>query len=183
MDEREKLLSSSYEELGVPDDADELDVFSYAFKLTRKGKEKWGTVANYIAIRLKIFKDDDNIYFADTSDVIKIPVTAIKAVNSINKRLGFLGWNKDVKPTSPEYKPYKITVNNMGVLFVKWCFSVNLILDGEEYEIIIPPYENEILRKYVDLEQVTGATDEAAEDTENAASETAERLNDDEIKG
>lgn len=183
MEEREKLQTDSYKELDVPDNAEELDVFCYPFKYTRKGKEKWGNgLSQYVAIRVKIFKDDDNLYFADTSEVIKIPVTAVRAVNSINKRLGFLGWNKAAKPNSPEYKPYKITANNMGVLFVKWCFFVNLILDGEEYEIIIPPYENEILRKYVDLEQaMSEVTEDAAEDTENAMSETEEQLNDNEI--
>ncbi len=168
----EKLQNSSYEELGVPADADELDVFSYAFKYNRKGKERCGTVANYITISVKIFKDEDSLYFADTSEVIKIPLSAVKTVDSINKRLSFMGWSKDQKPNSPEYKPYKIRVNNMGILFVKWCLSVKLILDGEEFEIIIPPYESEILKKYVDIEQSAAPVTEQT--TENDAEEAAE---------
>ena len=112
--------------------------------------------------------------------MIKIPLAAVGAVNVINKRLGFIGWSKEQTPNSPEYKPYKITVNNMGGLFVKWCFSVNLNLDGEEYEIIIPPYENEILRKYVDVEQTADAVTEEA--TEETTEHFTEQPTDDEIK-
>lgn len=159
LDESEKILNASYEELGVPSDADEIDVFSFPFKYNRKGKVVNGSpIAQYMAFSMKIFGDDDNIYFADAVNVIKIPRSSVTKTDVISKRVSFIGWTKEQSYKSPDYKPYKIRVNNVGALFIKWCYSVSLLLDGEEMEIIIPPYEQETLEKYIKL------NDDAAND-------------------
>ena len=148
-DECEKLQNEGYLELGVPSDADTIDIFGFAFKYNRKCKAVQANVfAKYISISVKIFANDDALYFADTSDLIKIPRSAVMGVTPINKTLSFVGWNKTQSYKSKLYKPYKIRANNYGTLFIKGCYSVGLLLGGEETEIVIPPYENEILAKY-----------------------------------
>lgn len=144
------IHSDSYEELGVPSDADSLDVLCFPYKLNRKGKEKNGCqFAQYVPIDYKIFKQDDNLYFADVNDLIQIPLSAVTGASYVPKRVAFYGWNKDDKLNSEKYKPYKIRANNYGALFMKGYISVNLLLDGEQKEIVIPLYEQEVIEKYI----------------------------------
>lgn len=157
IDECDNIHNGSYEELGVPSDADSLDVLCFPYKLNRKGKEKNGCqFAQYVPIRYKIFKQDDNLYFADVNDLIKIPLSAVMGASYVPKRVAFYGWTKDETFRSPKYKPYKIRANNFGALFMKGYISVNLILDGEENEIIIPLYEQDVIEKYVPVNYTVG---------------------------
>lgn len=154
VDDREKLQKDSYKELGVPNDADDIDVFCYPFKYTKRGKEKYGSpFAKYVTISHKIFKDDDNLYFADITNVIKIPLSAVTETYVMAKSVNFWGWTKPEPFNSKEYKLYKIRANQFGAMFVKGCYCINLLLDGNEFEIIIPPYEWQVLEKYIELPQ------------------------------
>lgn len=152
VEEKESVQKVSYDELGVPADADEIDVFCFGYKLTKKGKPKSANpFAQYVTLNLKIFQHDDNICFADTGDLIEIPRSAITETYVLAKRVTFYGWTKEQSYKSQEYKPYKIRANNYGTLFIKGCYCIVLQLDGEQYEIIIPPYEWQVLEKYVEL--------------------------------
>ncbi|MDE6201326.1 MAG: hypothetical protein K2M47_05580 [Clostridiales bacterium] len=150
IDECDNVNNSSYDELGVPSDADSIDVLCFPYKLSRKGKEKNGCqFAQYIPISYKIFKQDDDLYFADVSDLIKVPLSAVTGANYVPKRVMFYGWTKDDTFNSPKYKPYKIRANNFGALFMKGYISVSLLLDGEQKEIVMPLYEQDVIEKYI----------------------------------
>ncbi|MDE5593938.1 MAG: hypothetical protein K2I75_08415 [Clostridiales bacterium] len=157
LDECDNMHNGCYEELGVPSDADGIDVLCYPYKLNRKGKEKNGCqFAQYVPINYKIFKQDDGLYFADVNDLIQIPLSAVKEANYVPKRVVFYGWTKDDKFNSEKYKPYKIRANNYGALFMKGYIAVSLLLDGEEKEIIIPLYEQDVIEKYVAVNYTVG---------------------------
>lgn len=155
IDEREKLQNGSYDELGVPTDADDIDVFCYPFKYNKRGKEKFGSpFAKYVTISHKVFVRDDNLYFADITNLVKIPLSAITETYVMAKSVNFYGWTKKQNFNSKEYKLYKIRSNNFGAMFVKGCYCINLLLDGSEFEIIIPPYEWQVLEKYIQLPKI-----------------------------
>ncbi len=148
--ENEKIQKRSYEELGVPEDADAIDVLTHPFKINKKGKILNGNpLAKHININLKIFKYNDCLFFADTSDLIKIPLSSVITATAVNKRVNFYGWNKEKPYNAQEFKPYKIMANNMGTMVIKGYYSITVLSDGEEREIIIPAYEKDILIKYV----------------------------------
>ena len=155
--DNESANNGSYAELGVPEGADSIDILCFPYKLNRKGKEKNGCqFAQYVPINYKVFKQDDSLYFADVNDLMQIPLSAVKDANYIPKRVAFYGWTKDDNFNSPKYKPYKIRANNVGALFMKGYISVSLLLDGEENEIIIPLYEQDVIEKYVPVNYTVG---------------------------
>ncbi|MDE6618763.1 MAG: hypothetical protein K2K13_07050 [Clostridiales bacterium] len=157
INDTENVNNGSYDELGVPSDADSIDVLCFPYKLNRKGKERNGCqFAQYVPINYKIFKQDDGLYFADVNDLIQIPLSAVKDATYVPKTVAFYGWTKDDKFNSPKYKPYKIRANNFGALFIKGYISVNLLLDEEEKEIIIPLYEQDVIEKYVPVNYTVG---------------------------
>ncbi len=144
----EKTYGQCYEELQVPQTADEINVFSTIYKITRSGKQKNASFATFVAYDLKVFVENDCLCIADLTTVTAIPLSQITGIFGVNKRAAFANWTKPEKFNSRKYKPYKIRQNNM-FYFVKPYYSLRFTSSGEEYEIIIPPYELETIQKYV----------------------------------
>ena len=75
----------------------------------------------------------------------KVPVTTVEqmteAIRTVKKRIRFAGWNKDERPESKRYKPYKLGRNQYGCVICRWYHILELELDGETYGVYFPPYE------------------------------------------
>ena len=151
--ERERLNARCFEELGVPQTADEIDVFCETF-IERKGKPRKVGMYQYVNISYKIFRDGENLYLADTDGVYAFPISNFFEIMTVRKNALFWGWNKDEPNNKPPYKQYKVRRNNYGVLFVKPHYYVKLFAFNEEYTIVIPSYELETLQKYITLSVV-----------------------------
>lgn len=151
----EKLTERCYEDLGVPDGAGNIDIFIEAFK-SKNGKVKKATsLFRYLNIDCKIYRDDYNLYLADISKVYAFPLSNLKEIVAVNKNATFNGWHKQEPFNKGYYKQFKIKCNNYGTFFVKPHYSIRFTAFGEEYEIVIPGYELENFKKYVNL-NVTG---------------------------
>ena len=149
--ERERLIARCFEDLGVPQTADDIDVFCETFK-EKKGKTKkvW-SLYRYINMSCKIYRDGDNLYLADTDGVYAFPISSFFEIMTVRKNALFMGWNKDVPFNKPPYKQYKVRRNNYGVFFVKPHYYIKFLAFNEEYALVIPSYELEILQKYLTL--------------------------------
>jgi len=150
MEEHEKAEKRCFDDLGVPENADDIDAFTFPFRYNRKGAERSANpIARYLNTKFKIFKRGDKLCLADVSDLTGIPLSSIITAVYVNKRASFSGWNKPLPRDAEPYKPYKIIESNTGAMSVKGYYSVTVLLNGEESEIIIPSYEGETLKKYV----------------------------------
>lgn len=151
LEDYEKTISKSYEDLRVPAESDSIDVFSYGYKI-KNGKVRDGSgFAKYAVVAVKIFKENDMLCFADTSTVTAIPLSSIQGVFKINKNATFMNWTKEEAHNKGRFKPYKIRVNNYGTYFIKPYYSVRVVLSGEEYEIVLPGYELEVFLSYANV--------------------------------
>ena len=154
LEESKKLNSHCYEELGVPADADTIDIFSVAGKL-KKGKVMPATYYQYTNVACKIYNDSNNLYIADTIAVYRFPLNSFTHIVTRNKNTTFNTWNKDEGFNQGIYKQYKVRRNNFG-FFIKPYHSVQFFAFNEEYEIVIPSYELQTLLKYVNLNVTYG---------------------------
>lgn len=144
-EDSDELIQKALEDLKVPLDAKKIDIFIYPYKIkTSKEKQvKSLQMFKYINYEFNVFNEADKLCFADSNQVIAIPLSSINKIFEINKKVSFFGWNKIEKYNKGEYKKYKITANNYGTLFIKTYYS---IIINEEYELLIPGYEiNQIL--------------------------------------
>ncbi|MCH5161484.1 MAG: hypothetical protein J1G04_05580 [Clostridiales bacterium] len=149
--EQERLNARCFEDLGVPQTADDIDVFCEVFKEKNgKAKKVW-SIYQYINISLKIYRDGENLYLADTDGVYAFPISSFFEIMTVRKSALFSGWNKDEPFNKPPYKQYKVRRNNYGVLFVKPHYYIKFIAFNEEYVLVIPSYELETLQKYLTL--------------------------------
>lgn len=126
--------------LHIPADCADIDIFCRQYKL-KNGKEVRGNhFFDYLNLSLWVFKEGENLCFADTSGVYGIPISSITEIVLIKKSVMVPQWNKDESVKAEKYKKY-VKMNNYGAYFIKPHYSVRFSRHGEEWEILIPAYD------------------------------------------
>ena len=136
-----EFTEECFSELGVPNDAKQADIFTKPYKM-KNGKEKRASGwFEYVNQEVHLFLEGNMLCIADVNNVIGIPIEDMTGIYTINKRVSFLGWNKEEAFNKTPYKQYKMTSNQYGVIFIKTHYSLRFSSFGEEYEILFPAHE------------------------------------------
>jgi hypothetical protein len=148
-----------YEELSVPEDARDLDILFFHYKVKNgeiKPCEKGIMPTPYVNFAVKAFTDNDILYLASLDIKYAIPLSLISRIRTVKKRISILGWNKDIGINEGIYKQYKLTNSNLGLICCKRFHVIEINHNSETYVIYIPDYE------LPQIEQLTGlkATEE-----------------------
>ena len=148
--ELENVVIATFSGLGVPQTAEEISVVASFFKVNKKGKEKPVSVLmKYNVHEMRIYADEDRLYFADMDGVTAIPFSEISEITENKKRVQFPEWTKRESPRSKKYKPYKVRAFQYG--YTVKTYSMQIVKDGEELEVIVPNYELETLKNFVSV--------------------------------
>ncbi len=148
----QSIANSIYAELGVPAQAPFVDILSFQYKIKEgklKPKNKEGKTVPFINIAFKIHTDGQKLYLTETESKYAFDLKALKGIKIIKEKGFIQGWNKEVSFDDPEYEQYKITNNDHGIYFKKYCI-LELEHNGDGWEIYFPDYDLSI------VEQVTG---------------------------
>ena len=144
--EMQTAVEHSFENLGVPADASDISVIVYYFKNNKRGKER---AVSYASIEMKIYADSDNLYLADTGSVTAMPFSDIQKIVENKRRTQVPQWTKDESFRSKKYKPYKVKATQYGYMVKTYSMQINA--NGTELEVLIPNYELEILKTFVNV--------------------------------
>ena len=133
------------EELGIPEDAKDMDFLSFFY---REGEDGPFPIKpfDFMTLEMFAFADEKSLNIADYNDVYSISKSSIKEIEKIEKETTLLGWSKDESFDSPEYAEYEIKENEDGFIVIPYYYSVK-IEGEEEFELLIPPYEVEEFRR------------------------------------
>lgn len=140
----EGTASAIYKELSVPDDAKDIDILSFFYKVKDgeiKVQEKGMQVFQYFNPEFKIFADEENLYFANLEGKYAFPLSSIVKIHTVKKHIRIAGWNKDEKYNKGIYKQYKLTTDNYGCIHCKQYYILEIAYHGDSYGIYIPCYE------------------------------------------
>ena len=109
-----------------------------------------------------VFAENGYLCMADLHTVYKIaPLDSFKKIEYITRKSSFDFWTKDEDFDSPKYKEYKISSDKYEtVYYIKNLCSLQFELNGEEFELIIPPYD------IYAIEELTGLHPEYPQDEE-----------------
>ncbi|MBR1393265.1 MAG: hypothetical protein IJ561_05460 [Ruminococcus sp.] len=136
----ENLLQSIRETLGIPDDAQKIDVLAERYVMKDgKPKRKAVGLTEFDNIPMFTYIKDGRLCLADTSSVWEIPLSSLRSMELIKKRASFPDWTKPEPYDSKTYKPYKITTNQFGY-FAKYYRVEIRDLRGDFY-LLIPEYD------------------------------------------
>lgn len=147
---RDGICRAIYTDLGIPDDAQTVDVLMFRYK------EKDGEIKIYTTpaqsstcfnLESKLYADEENFYIADLEGKYAFPRASVRTLREVKKRISFPSWNKEEPFNQGIYKPYKLTANNYGVIFCKSYFILELEHNGEIWGIYFPAYEQPALEK------------------------------------
>ena len=140
----ESVSDAIFTNLGVPDNAKDVDIFLFFYKMKDgniKIHEKGLQIAPYINTVFKIFSDAENLYLANLEGKYAFPLSSIVKIHTVKKHIRFVGWNKEEKYNKGIYKQYKLTVDNYGVIHCKQYHILEVNHHGETFGIYFPCYE------------------------------------------
>ena len=138
----EGTANAIYNELSVPNDAKDVDILSFFYKIKNgemKPVEK--AFATHFNLEFKIFTDEENLYLANLEGKYAFPLSSIIKVHTVKKRIRIVGWNKEEKFNKGIYKQYKLTEDHYGSIHCNQYHILEINHQGESYGIYFPCYE------------------------------------------
>lgn len=145
-------------EFNIPDGAAEVDIISITYTEKDgiiKARLRNFSLTPYMNYVMRIFRDDDTLYLVDWEEKYAIPLSELRAIRTVNKRITLPMWNKEVEASRGEYKKYKLKIGNYGEVGVKSYHILEFFHGGTDWEIYFPCYELEIFEKITGLKADT----------------------------
>ncbi len=140
-------------ELSVPSDSKEVDVLFFHYKVKDgeiKVHGKATQMVQYLNLVFNIYADEENLYLANLECKYAFPLSSLKTIRTIKKRIHLPEWNKEEAFNKGIYKKYKLVSDKYGFIHCKSYHILELTHNGENYGIYFPNYELPI------FEEVTG---------------------------
>jgi hypothetical protein len=151
-DKYEAFNAEVKRELGIPEDAPQVDILTYMYSLDDKTKK---TV--YSGDTANVFIEDGKLCFWYGEAVVGFPMSEIEALVKVNEPITFEGWMPDDPHDSLKYAQYDIEKKEVDYdehYTMKGYYSLRLTHEGEPFELLFPLFDAEKLLKLLDLEIV-----------------------------
>ena len=150
----DRVTESVYEELGVPQNARDVDVLIFRYKL-KNGKPIPKTVglasSPFINTAVKIFIRDDHLCLADLEKTYAFHRSTLRAIRTVKKNILLPNWNKPTPPMEGHYKPYKMQVNQYGQVILRTYHILELEQNNQLYAIYFPAYDRPLFESATGL--------------------------------
>ena len=140
----EGMSNASYNELGVPADAENVDVLSFFYKVKDgeiKVQEKAMQVFQYFNLEYKLFADEENIYLSSLHEKFAFPRQSLNSIRTVQKHIRLMDWNKEEAFNKGIYKQYALTHDNYGCIHCKRYHILEIANNGETFGVYIPSYD------------------------------------------
>ena len=134
-------------ELNIPADADAINVLVGVEEVNKNGEVK---KTNYLPLNAFIFIEDKAICFAFIDALYKIPTSDIVDIKQ-NKKLTFVGWNKETEPKNNKYNDHKVVVQS-GMFYTTMTYNVIVDNGFNQLAIIIPCYDIKTIADLLEME-------------------------------
>lgn len=132
-------------ELGIPDNAVDMDFFSFFY---REGPEGIFAIKpfDYMTLEMFAYVEDGYLRIADYNDVYSVAISDMVSVERMDTEITVLGWSKDESFDSETYAEYGFYQNDAGFVVMPYYYVINVKVPAEEgeetdYALLIPPYE------------------------------------------
>ena len=142
--ELENGINMMFESMGVPTGAVDADVIMFRYKMKNGDMVVDAPPmlpAAYFNFACKAYGEGEFLCLADTENVFSFRKDEITGIHKVERRINMTSWNKEAAPTDPQFAKYGISIAKMGMITVPYYFAIDLVHDGESYEIYFPPYE------------------------------------------
>lgn len=148
------VVNNIYAELGVPASLPETDILSFCYKIKDgepHAKARGLEVTPYNNLIFKVFSDSENLYIANCDAKYSFPISQLKGIKTVKKRISLADWNKDEKPNKGEFKKYKLTTDSYDRVHVKPYHILEIEHNSEIYGVYFPCYELPVFERATGL--------------------------------
>ena len=136
--------------LRVPEDAVNADVILFRYKIT-DGEVVPKAVklapTPYIACDMKVFAEEGKLCLASIDARYEIPLSSVRKISRVDKKITVMGWNKKDAPDSEKYSIYSLKADQYGCVSAKCSYVLEFTLDSTEWGLYFPCYELAVFEK------------------------------------
>ena len=139
----EALNQEVKRELGIPEDAPQVDILTYMYS-----PEDKTTKTVYSGDTTNVFIEDGKLCFWYGEAVIGFPMSEIEALVKVNEPITFDSWMPDDPHDSLKYAQYDIEKKEVDYdeqYTMKGYYSLRLTHEGEPFELLFPLFDAETL--------------------------------------
>lgn len=139
------IVDNIFTELNVPADAPEVDLITVRYK-DKNGKpvpkERFPDTTPFNNPIFRLYTEDEALILANAEAKYAIPLSDLRAIRTVKKRILLPDWNKEVEPTEEPYKVYKLRTDSSAPFFYcKPYHILELEHNGESWGVYFPCYE------------------------------------------
>lgn len=142
LQEQDELKRKIARSLRVPEGCAGIDVLCLPYKISR-GRQKYKAKNYFENLPMWVFVDNGNLYLADTFGIWAVPLSHITSVLPVKGKATISTWNKEEKITAQKYR--RLVTLYKGTYYLKSRYSVQFTHNGDEWEILIPAYDIEVV--------------------------------------
>ena len=151
IDEASKVARA---EMGIPDDDVSVEILPYDYKKKGEKQVPEKKANQFDNSPMSMHTKDGNLCIFDGVGLYEIPLSDIKGYRTYDEDYRIEFWLKEEEPTDEKYAAYKL--KKCGILEYKThtYYGVEIISEvtGEIFEMLVPGYDLEELKKVIDVE-------------------------------
>ncbi len=141
-------------ELCVPFDAKEIDIFTCMYSEKKKDNDKIHSTNT-----AHVFEENGKLCFWYGKVILAIPLSSIEAIVKVDEEVKFDAWTKDSEYDSFDYSHYEIKKNAVNEYQEYYSmlgyYSLRFSYDDMPFEVIIPIYDIEPVLDILKVEPIT----------------------------
>ena len=140
-----RALDSAYSEMGVPADADDVDVFSFSY--IRQGENIIPVITprsrtHYVNLPMKMYVKNRELYISDLSRAYAFSLDSMRTITKVKEKIVFPFWHRDMPHDDSLYSPFGIKYRKFRKVYQsKYYYVLTLEEGGEEYSLMFAPYD------------------------------------------
>ncbi len=151
IDEASKIARA---ELGIPDDDVSVEILPHGYKKKGEKQIPEKKANQFDNSPMSMHTKDGKLCIFDGVGLYEIPLGDIKGYRTYDQDYRIEFWLKDDEPTDEKYKEFKL--KKCGILEYKThtYYGVEVVSEatGEIFEMLVPGYDLEELKKVIDVE-------------------------------
>lgn len=148
-----KLKKLIDQDLGIPQDAQNLEILSYNYKIIQGEAKEYLPRHAYENASMAVWREGDSLCICDHFSTVKVPLSAIKGYVTVKEKCRIRDWWKDEPHNSSVYAPYRIIEEKSGCYLLDGYIRVTLdVPEGDKtrpYLLRLPLYELPVLQKLI----------------------------------
>lgn len=148
-DALDAALDKARSELGVPENAEAVDIFLLSYK-HKNGKLKIDGDPFWLNGEVYAYRDGDVLMLWGGEKVWAFPIENMNGIKTVRAFKTALCWNKKEKHKEGRFAQYKLAANNYGVS-AKTYHILELEHGGERYGLYFPCWEKPVFERLTGL--------------------------------